>query len=63
MTDKYDGKYKAVKTITKGSKTKYVNKKLKKKKTYYYKVRAVKKSGNKKIYSAYSKVASVKIKK
>lgn len=60
---KKNGTYKAVKTITKGSTTKYKNKKLKKKKTYYYKVRAVKKSGNKKIYSAYSKTVSVKIKK
>ena len=60
---KKNGTYKAIKTITKGSTTKYKNKKLKKKKTYYYKVRAVKKSGNKKIYSAYSKTVSVKIKK
>lgn len=60
---KKNGKYKAVKTITKASTTKFKNKKLKKKKTYYYKVRAVKKAGKKVIYSAYSKTVSVKIKK
>lgn len=58
-----NGKYKAVKKITKGSTIKYVNKKLKKKKTYYYKVRAFKKSGKKVTYGAYSKKVSVKIKK
>lgn len=39
---KKNGKYKAVKTIKKASTTKFKNKKLKKKKTYYYKVRAIK---------------------
>lgn len=39
------------------------NKKLKKKKTYYYKVRAIKKAGKKVTYSKYSKAVSVKIKK
>lgn len=60
---KKNGKYKAVKTITKASTTKFKNTKLKKKKTYYYKVRAVKKAGKKTTYSAYSKTVSVKIKK
>lgn len=59
---KKNGKYKAVKTITKASTTKFKNTKLKKK-TYYYKVRAVKKAGKKTTYSAYSKTVSVKIKK
>ena len=54
---------KAVKTITKASTTKFKNKKLKKKKTYYYKVRAIKKAGKKVTYSKYSKAVSVKIKK
>ena len=40
-----------------------LNKKLKKKKTYYYKVRAIKKAGKKVTYSKYSKAVSVKIKK
>lgn len=60
---KKNGKYKAVKTISKGSTVKYVNKKLTKKKTYYYKVRAFKKSGKKVVYGAYSNKVSVKIKK
>lgn len=60
---KKNGKYKAVKKITKGSTIKYTNKKLKKKKTYYYKVRAFKKTGKKVTYGAYSKKVSVKIKK
>ncbi len=60
---KKNGKYKAVKTITKASTTKFKNTKLKKKKTYYYKVRAVKKAGKKVTYSSYSKTVSVKIKK
>lgn len=61
--DKENGKYKTVKTITKASTTKFKNKKLKKKKTYYYKVRAIKKAGKKVTYSKYSKAVSVKIKK
>lgn len=60
---KKNGKYKAVKTMKKASITKFKNTKLKKKKTYYYKVRAVKKAGKKTIYSTYSKTVSVKIKK
>lgn len=60
---KKNGKYKSVKKISKGSTVKYVNKKLTKKKTYYYKVRAFKKSGKKVVYGAYSNKVSVKIKK
>ena len=53
--------YKKIKTVS--SKTsKFTNKKLKKGKKYYYKVRAYKKSGKKKIYSAYSKITSCKAK-
>ncbi|MCQ4635331.1 Ig-like domain-containing protein [Anaerovorax odorimutans] len=56
------GKYKAVKTITKGSTTKYTNKKLKKNKTYYYKVRAYQKVKGKKVYGTYSKVVKARTK-
>lgn len=49
-------------TINKNKTTKKVIKKLKSGKKYYVKVRAYKKSGNKKIYGAYSKVKTVKVK-
>lgn len=48
--------------ITKNKTTKKVIKKLKAGKKYYVKVRAYKKAGNKKVYGAYSKVKTVKIK-
>ncbi len=48
--------------ITKNKTTKKVIKKLKSDKKYYVKVRAYKKAGNKKVYGAYSKVKTVKIK-
>ena len=54
---------KQLKRSQKHSTTKFKNKKLKKKKTYYYKVRAIKKAGKKVTYSKYSKAVSVKIKK
>lgn len=60
---KRNGKYKAVKTVTKGTTVKYTNKKLKKSKKYYYKVRAYKKAGKKTVYGSYSSKANVKIKK
>lgn len=60
---KKNGKYKAVSKLKKGTAVTYTNKKLKKKKTYYYKVRAYKTIGKKTIYGAYSKTVSVKIKK
>ena len=56
------GKYKKVKDITKSKTVKYVNKKLKKGKTYYYKVRAYKKVGGKKVYGPFSKIVKVKVK-
>ena len=56
------GKYKAVKTIKKGSTTKYTNKKLKKNRTYYYKVRAYQKVKGKNVYGTYSKVVKARTK-
>ena len=41
----------------------FLNKKLKGKKTYYYKVRAYKKENGKKVYSKYSAVKKIKTKK
>lgn len=55
--------YKKIKTITKGSTVSYKNTKLKKGKTYYYKVKAYRTVSGKKVYSNYSAVKSVKIKK
>ena len=57
--DSRQGKYKCIKT-QKG--TKYTNKKLKKGKTYYYKVRAYKTVGKKKLYGAFSAIKEVKVK-
>ncbi|MCR2033873.1 fibronectin type III domain-containing protein, partial [Anaerofustis stercorihominis] len=51
--------YKLIKTTKSRS---YTNKKLKSKKTYYYKVRAYKKVGKKTVYSPYSSVKKVKVK-
>ena len=58
-----NGKYKKVMTIKKGGTVSYKNTKLKKGKTYYYKVRAYRTVNGKKVYGAYSSVKSVKIKK
>lgn len=55
-------KFKKKKT-KKFSKTSVTLKKLKKKKKYYVKVRAYKKSGKKVVYGSWSKVKSIKIKK
>lgn len=55
-------KGKGYKKIAVTRKTSYKHKKLKGKTTYYYKVRAYRKVKGKKVYSAYSKVKSVKIK-
>lgn len=56
--------FKRVKTITKGSTVKFINKSLKGKKAYYYKVRAYKKDANgNKIYGSYSSVKKVTTKK
>ncbi len=58
-----NGEYKKVKTITKGSTVKYTDKKLKKGKTYYYKVVAYNKTKSVTAPGPASKVKSVKIKK
>ena len=52
---KKDGKYKRIITTTKN---KYIDKKIKKKKTYYYKVRSV----NSPFYSVFTKKIKVKVK-
>lgn len=49
-------------TVSKNKTTQLTIKKLSAKKTYYVKVRAFKKSGNKKIYGKYSTVKKVKVK-
>lgn len=53
-------KYKKIKTISKSSKTKWTNKKLKKNKTYRYKIKAYKKVNGKKRYSKFSYSVSCK---
>ena len=52
-------KFKKKKSIQ-TKKTKYIIKKLKKKKTYYIRVRTYKMNGNKKVYGKWSKVKAVK---
>lgn len=51
-----NGKYQKVTTVKKGGTTSYKNTKLKKGKTYYYKVRAYRTVNGKKVYGAYSEV-------
>lgn len=53
--------FKKVKTL-KSKAYSWTNKKLKSKKTYYYKVRAVKKVGKDKMYSSFSSVKKIKVK-
>ncbi len=55
--------FKKIATIKKNKTVKYVDKKVKKNKTYYYRIRAYVKNGGKKVYSKYSKVIKVKVKK
>ena len=54
--------YKMVKTVRKGSAVSFTNKKLKKGKKYFYKVRAYRNVDGKKVYGAYSAVRSAKAK-
>ena len=60
-TNKNKG-FKKIATIKKAKKVKFTKKKLKSKKKYYFQVRAFKKVGKKKIYGAFSKVKSKKVK-
>lgn len=57
------GKYKKIKVITKGNIHAYINQNLSRGKRYYYKIKAYKKVYNKKVYSKYSIIRSVRIKK
>ena len=59
---KADGKYKKIKTIKKGSTVKYVNKKLKRHKKYYYKIRAYRTVNGVKYYGDTSKYKTIKTK-
>lgn len=61
-TDQKNGKYKVVKTISKKSSISYSFKGLKKKKIYYYKVRAYKTVKGKRIYGKSSSIKSVTVK-
>jgi len=60
---KKNGTYHKIATIKKGRTFTYKDSKLTKKKTYYYKVRAYRKAGNKKIYGPYSTVKYRKVMK
>ena len=57
---KRKGKYKKIKEIKKAKTTKYINKKLKRGKRYYFKIRTYKIAGGEKYYSGFSKIRSVK---
>lgn len=56
------GKYKLIKTIKKNKTVTYTKKKLKKGKTYYFKVRAYKTIRGKKNFGSYSSVKKMKVK-
>ena len=60
---KKNGKYKKIKTIKKASVVKFTDSKVKKGKTYYYKVRAYKTVKGNKANGKFSAVRKVKIKK
>ena len=62
MSTKKTKGYKKIKTVTTASKVKYVKSGLKKKKTYYFKVRAFTKLNGKKIYGSYSAPKKVRVK-
>jgi fibronectin type 3 domain-containing protein len=55
--------YKKIATVKKGSTVTWKNKKLIRGKTYYYKIRAYRTVNGKKVYSSWSSVKSVKVKK
>ena len=59
---KKKGTYKVVKTMKKPATVTFTNNKLKKGKTYYYKVKAYRTVNGKKVYSAFSNIVSKKVK-
>jgi hypothetical protein len=59
---KKGGNFKKIKSFTNGKVVKFVNKKLAKSKTYYFKIRSYKKVGNVKIYGTYSAMRGIKVK-
>ena len=61
-TNKNKG-YSKIKNITKSSILSYTTGKLKKNKTYYFKIRAYKTVDGKKIYSSYSNIKQIKANK
>lgn len=61
-SEKKNGKYKKIEKIPGNKKVTYTDKKLKAKKKYYYKIVVYQKIDGKVYYSAYSKVASAKVK-
>ncbi|MDO5520206.1 MAG: PQQ-binding-like beta-propeller repeat protein [bacterium] len=63
QSTKKNGTYKKVATINKAKTTKKTVSKLKRNKTYYYKVRAYRVVNKKKVYSSFSGIKSVKTKK
>lgn len=56
------GRYKSIKTITKGKTVTFTKSGLKKGKSYSFRVRAYKKVGSKKTYGSYSNVKTIKLK-
>lgn len=59
-SNKKNGKYTAVKTVTKASATSWTDKKVTCGDTYYYKVKYIYKKGSKKVYSGFSPAVKVK---
>lgn len=57
-----NGRYKKVGTLSSGKKVSFTDKKVSRKKTYYYKVRAYKKVGGKRYYGEYSGKKKVRVK-
>ena len=53
-------KFKIIKTITSNKKTTYIDRKVKRNKKYYYKIRGFRTVDKKKIYGKYSAVKSIK---
>ena len=62
MATSKDGTYTKVKSVTSSSTVSYTVGSLTKNKTYYFKVRAYKKTDNGTVYGSFSNVKSVRIK-